>query len=271
MDASEISLITLIVTLVMLFVGIPGAIIAIKQLRDKKEFISFLPRKFSRICIGRSEEINTIRKRIIKYKSVFIYGTGGIGKSTIVYHAITGAKKEISENYERVLYYDFSSNPNTDYAINELCKQLENPEFKEFKYLINEKKYLIWLDSCERSKRINDIIKLSDKPVFIICSRNKEQVREIESFEDTLIIRISRLSYQYAIRLLSNKLYFWKRIPKNTKEYNKKIVEFVGCHPLILSIIKNNSVYKNNPKEFYALLKKEGINSALKSIIWNYF
>ncbi len=258
------------VGLLTIIIGIPSAIVCIKQIKSWKRasvFVTNSPGDVSKICIGRSSEIKKVRNRILNEKPVFIYGSAGIGKTTLVNSAINGIKEKLCKKYDRVLCYDFAKNPDIEQAENALCDQIPNKGTNGFHALISEKKYIIRLEGCENAsiETLNEIISASDSPVFILCSRSIEQSKVLQTIDDSddLTVSLSTLNPKSALKLLLGFWGYWKPFKKKNKKISEAIVNFVACHPFSVYNIKINRLYKKNPLDFYNLLKEKGLDSTV--------
>lgn len=67
-------------------------IISIKKSIRRKNLIKILP-KFSSVCLGRTKEKKYIIKQILSGKSIFVCGSAGIGKTTVIGHSILEGEK----------------------------------------------------------------------------------------------------------------------------------------------------------------------------------
>lgn len=256
--------------LLTILIGIPSAIVGIKEIyswKNANNFVTNSPGGTPKHCIGRSSDIKKVRKKILKGEHLFIYGSAGIGKTTLVNSAIEGNRKKLCHKYDRVLFYDFSKNPDKEFAMNELCKLIPDRGTKDFMSLVNEKKYIIRLEGCENATNecLEDIINVSDNPTFILCSRTREQVHVLEKIDDSddLVISLSTLKPRKALELLIGKFAFWNPFNRASRSINESIVRFVGCHPFCVYNIKINRLYKKNPYDFYMLLKDKGLDNTI--------
>lgn len=259
---SSVNFLNLLLGLIAAIITIYGAIKGKRIKKAVSQFIKNLPGGCGPICIGRASEKKLIQNKILKNESVIICGSAGIGKSNLVYHSIIGIIRKMMKLYDGILYYDFAANPDAEYAMSELSKRIPNPDSKELKDLLNEKKYLIWLDGCEKTDCLADIIKLSFNPVFILCTRERKQTQLIHTITNAnnSIIVLSTLSESKSLELLANKLKATFRFLDKNKDINKSIVQFVGYHPFSIYIIKHKPLYQRKPKEFYKLLEEKGLS-----------
>lgn len=258
------------VGLLTIIIGIPSAIVGIREIRSWKNanhFVTNSPGGTPKHCIGRSSEIKKVRKKILKGEHLYIYGSAGVGKTTLVNAAIEGCRKKLCHKYDRVLYYEFPKNPDKGNAINELCKLIPDRGSNDFMTLINDKKYIIRLEGCENATNelLEEIINVSRNPIFILCSRTKEQAHVLEKIDDSndLVISLSTLKPQKALELLVGKFAYWNPFNRASKSINYNIVRFVGCHPFSVYNIRINRLYKKSPFDFYKILKEKGLDNTI--------
>lgn len=90
-------------------------------------------------------------------------------------------EKDLDKFYDKILYHRFSGNPSFEYACNNLAQQIDNSGSKGLSTLLSGSKYLIWLDDCEQTDCLEELLRISYNPVFIISSRKKEQEKYLLS------------------------------------------------------------------------------------------
>ena len=252
-----------LLTLISILIGLPASILAYIRLKKfflkrKEETLLYLP-NFSSDCIGRDNEKEVIKKHILSSKSIFVYGTAGIGKTTVIGHAILEAKDDIYRHrlYKKVLYHNFKGDSSYEYACDKLSHKIDKSGLKSFEDLLSENDYLIWLDECENTDCLNRLLGLSSRPVFIVASRNKDQERIVSASvgSDDLSLMINTLGYHDAEGLLSRRFGLKLFVGNKYHSINQEIVKLVNGHPLILYLIKNDSLYKRDPNAFYEKYK----------------
>lgn len=234
-------------------------IISIKKSIRRKKLIKILP-KFSSVCLGRAKEKKYIIKQILSGKSIFVCGSAGIGKTTVIGHSILGGEKDLKKIYDKILYHRFSGNPSFEYACSDLAQQIDSSGSENLKRLLNEGKYLIWLDDCEQTDCLEELLNISYNPVFILSSRKKEQEKFLLSIDGSAntSLLIPKLSdYDAENLLFSNFDRMWF-MTKKQRLINKEIIRLTNGIPLALSFIKNDKRYKKDPENFCKILKEKG-------------
>ena len=248
-----------------LILGLPAMIVSLIALKKyifkkKNKMTMNLPR-LSYECIGREEEKKEIKNRIINCKSIFIYGAGGIGKTTVIGYSIQEAQKDLSKIYDGVLYHKFSKDDSFEYACDNLSHQIDDSGLNGFAKLLNKGKYLIWLDGCENTNCLHDLLCISNNPVFVFASREKEQGKSLFRYiGDDNMIQITTLPLNDGEHLLYGKIRLRKHIDKKYRKINKQIAEQTNGHPYLILLTKENPLYKKNPEVYYQKLKTEGLN-----------
>lgn len=254
-----------LLTIVSALVGLPTSILALIKLikfvhKRKEKTPMYLP-SFSSECVGRDNEKAIIKEHILSSRSVFVYGTRGIGKTTVIGHSILEAKDELNKRklYKKVLYHNFSGDSSYEYAYGRLSHLIDKSGLKNLEELLSEDDYLIWLDECEKTDCLNRLLGLSSRPAFIVASRDKEQERIVSASVggDDIALMINTLQYRDAEGLLSRR-FGWKLFVGNKHHaVNHEIVKLVNGHPLLLYLIKNDSLFKKDPEAFYKKYKDD--------------
>lgn len=254
-----------ILTVITLIIGIPATIIAtrkvLKEISKKNPLVN-IPKKKG-LCIGREKEISEIQKNILNKTSIFIYGTSGIGKTTLVAHAIKKTDLSKLKNIFSggVLHYDYATNPSHESACNKLSEQIKNQDYKDIGALLNSEKHLIWLDSCEEAQDLYKIISLSDNSVFILNSRDKKQFEILNSFEyNSECIELSVLNPKDSFILINKITKKDSTFLKKHKNVLMEIVDNLGFHPYLISNACEEELFKNNPDKYLKLLKEVGLS-----------
>lgn len=239
--------------------GLPPMILAIMTIKKsikRKKTIKILP-QFSSICLGRTNEKKYIIERIVDGKSIFVCGSAGIGKTTVIGHSILECEKDLDKLYDKILYHRFSGNPSFEYACSNLAQQIDNSGSKGLSTLLSESKYLIWLDDCEQTDCLEELLRISYNPVFIISSRKKEQEKYLLSINGGIksSLIITRLSDRVVENLLYGHICNKWFIAKKYRIINKEIVKLTNGIPLVISFIKNDKLYLKDPEYFCRILK----------------
>lgn len=251
------------ISLLSVLIGVPTCIYYLLKLmkyRHKKKdtFTMYLPTSES-YCFGRNEEKKIIKEHILSSKTIFVFGTVGIGKTTVIRQSIDEIESKIRKKYKKVLYHKFKANGDTsfEFACDKLSHQIDGSGLKSIETLLNEGDYLIWLDECENTDCLDKLFNISYRPVYIVTSRNKEQENVISSSigGNNISLLINTLPIKDGERMLSHR-YFFKYFYKHHST-NRAIVKLFNGHPLILDLIKNNYLYKSNPEIFLKKYKDD--------------
>lgn len=253
---------------------IPNTVVAVLELFGKKDkkrkriLPTYFDQFFSAVCYGRTDLKNIIKAQILSEEPIFIYGSGGIGKSTVIQHSIMEVLDElINKDFKAVLYYSFLKSSSYVDACNHLSQEIDDSGVKDLKKLLRENKYLIWLDDCEEAGCLDALLRISPNPVFIVSSREKKQEEILKDVYGNKMksLHVSGLSDDNAYKYLTNDLN--RKIEKNHSEAIKKIAVWTNNHPFLIFLIKNEDLFNKNPTDFYKNLPKvisNKINKKLK-------
>ncbi len=170
-----------------------------------------------------------------------------------------GGRKRLKKIYDKILYHRFSGNPSFEHTCSDWAQQIDYSGSENLKRLLSEGKYLIWLDDCEQTNCLEELLRISYNPIFILSSRKKEQenfLLSIDGSANTSLL-IPKLSDNDAENLLFSHLGGRWFMTQKQRLINKEIIRLTNGIPLAISFIKNNKRYKKDLENFCKILKEK--------------
>lgn len=230
----------------------------------KQEFVvSKLPIKQN--LIGRRDEMNQIETLLKQHHYVYVYGIGGIGKTSIV-------KQYVHMHtycYDIILYLNYKEDfvktviDQSQFRISTITKQKEesdeefyNRKLEHFALLKRDKKCLVVLDEFQgiRDQKIIEFMKLQCDMIFV--SRRIPPT-------NTPVVCIEALKQQDAWSLFEFNLE--RSIMPMEEMYVKKILEEVKNHTLLVILLARQiCVSHMKVKEEAILIQTSGYTTKLK-------
>ena len=189
--------------------------------------------------VGREREMKALSQLLDEQHTVFVFGVGGIGKSTIVRNYIHRKKGE----YDVIVYLEFDGDIKSTFASDmqlqistmrrldgESITQYFERKLSQFKRICAQKKVLFVVDNYNAliSRELSAICECGYDT--IIVSRRQPPINSFASLE---ILSIA--DGEVLMQLIS--LNLGRRIAKDEREHFEKIITCVFAHTLVLELI----------------------------------
>lgn len=240
---------------------------------EKKDFIIPVYPRVSPFFVGRENEIKNISENFAENNILWLYGTGGIGKSTLVKNYVHQKKTE----YDVIIYLEFEGNiiktftNDKQLKISTLARKNDesaNDYFYRKLEMLNlickDKKVLLVIDNFEGliTKEFTELIEYEYQTVIVSRRRPPEN-----SFPSAHISAISDKNELY--KLIS--LNLGHTLNKNEKICFDKIIRFTEGHTLVLELIARQiSAGNTDVQNALELIQQNGFSNFSNKKINNY-
>ena len=189
--------------------------------------------------VGRETEMQQLQQLLDEYRTVFVYGIGGIGKSTIVRNYIHAKKGE----YDVIVYLESESDFRAAFANDsqlqistvrrfdgESVDEYFDRKMSQFKRICSGKKALFVVDNYNEliSKELSAVCECGYDTIIVSRRQpppNSFAIMEIDAIDDNRTI----------LQLIS--LNLRRQITKDETSYFEEIINWVCGHTLVIELI----------------------------------
>ncbi|XP_062082987.1 TMV resistance protein N-like [Humulus lupulus] len=235
----------------------------VKHIREKLETLHSPIDYLKKGLVGIDKRIKDLDKLLANASKVGIFGTGGLGKTTlaeVVFERsrhqfdhgciLKDVREQIEKNGSNHLAQDF---------VKRLSKE-ENGDFDDAKKkMLSQKKLLLVLDDVDCLEHYEALLKderdwLNSESKVIITSRDKQLLRNIVRANEN-IYDLQRLNEEEALQLFLLHAFKRENVEEKEREFSRKFVDYAKGLPIALKVL-GSDLYLKSMNEGQSLLSK---------------
>jgi hypothetical protein len=197
---------------------------------------------------GRDAEIDTLISLLEPGEVVTLWGTGGIGKTTLiaeVVHTLAPDKKPPKKFPDGIIYHDCYRQPSIEFVFEQIAlifgeKELRPSAREAAIRVLHDRQALLILDGAENTDNINSLLEIRDRCGILIVTRNKPDMEQKRNtvFLDVLPLE-DAISVLQAWSMDGQKKYqieIWGNSQETNRITAQEICVLLGRLPLALRL-----------------------------------